>query len=395
MTESLARTPLHAWHAAHGGRLVDFAGWSMPVQYASIAGEHTAVRTAAGLFDVSHMGRLRFDGEAADGTETTAFLDGLLTRRVSDMKTGQVRYSLVTNDSGGILDDVLVYRLQDTSTSGQGKKTYHLLVVNASNRQKIIDWIAPRLKANQRVCMSDITLDWAMIAVQGPKALKLVQPLVTLDRLATPLEMMRYYQCVEATITCGDVAAKAIVSRTGYTGEDGWELIVEAKGAEAVWTAILAAGAADGVIACGLGARDTLRLEAGMPLYGHELTESINPFEAGLNFAVNLEHRTFPGHDALVPLAGEASLPRRVGLSFDAKRVPREGYNVLSGEQAGSTEIVGRVTSGTFSPTFERPLAMAYVGPQFAEVGTDLAVDIRGKAEPCKVVPLPFYRRGH
>lgn len=385
MTESLARTPLHAWHAAHGGRLVDFAGWSMPVQYASIAGEHTAVRTAAGLFDVSHMGRLRFDGEASDGSDTTSFLDGLLTRRVSDMKTGQVRYSLVTNDAGGILDDVLVYRLQDAA-----KKTYHLLVVNASNRQKILDWLAPKLKRNIRVCLTDATFDFAMIAVQGPKALKLVQPLVTLDRLATPLEMMRYYQCVEAKISFGGASAKAVVSRTGYTGEDGWELIVEAKAAEAIWTTILAAGAADGVIACGLGARDTLRLEAGMPLYGHELTEAINPFEAGLNFAVNLEHRTFPGHDVLASAATDASLPRRVGLSFDGKRVPREGYNVLNG-----TEVVGRVTSGTFSPTFERPLAMAYVGPQVAEVGTELAVDVRGKAEPCKVVSLPFYRRPH
>jgi aminomethyltransferase len=385
MTESLARTPLHAWHAAHGGRLVDFAGWSMPVQYASIAGEHTAVRSAAGLFDVSHMGRLRFDGVADDGADTTAFLDGLLTRRVADMRTGQVRYSLVTNDAGGILDDVLVYRLQSPE-----KKTYHLLVVNASNRQKILDWIAPKLKENERVCMTDATLDWAMIAVQGPKALQFVEPLVVLDRVATPLKMMRYYQCVEAQIAFGGASAKAIVSRTGYTGEDGWELIVEANAAEAIWTVILATGAADGVIACGLGARDTLRLEAGMPLYGHELTESINPFEAGLNFAVNLEHRTFPGRDALVPAATNAALPRRIGLSFDGKRVPREGYNVLNG-----TDVVGRVTSGTFSPTFERPLAMAYVGPQFAEVGTELAVDVRGKAEPCRVVSLPFYRRGH
>jgi len=394
MTDSLAGTPLHDWHAAHGGRMVDFAGWSMPVQYASIAAEHAAVRTAAGLFDVSHMGRLRFDGIADDGSDTTAFLDGLLTRRVSDMKTGQVRYSLVTNDAGGILDDVLVYRLQNAEG-----KTYHLLVVNASNREKIIAWIKPRLAGNDRVCMSDATHDWAMIAVQGPKALKLVQPLVALDRVATPLAQMRYYQCVEARLDYGigkgQGSAKAVVSRTGYTGEDGWELIVEAKAAAAIWARLLADGAGDGVIACGLGSRDTLRLEAGMPLYGHELTESINPFEAGLNFAVNLEHRTFPGRDVLVPLAGDATLPRRVGLSFEGKRVPREGYQVLSGTEVGNTGIVGRVTSGTFSPTFNQPLAMAYVDPQHAEIGTELAVDIRGKAEPCKVVPLPFYRRGH
>jgi aminomethyltransferase len=389
MTDSLAGTPLHDWHAAHGGRMVDFAGWSMPVQYASIAAEHAAVRTAAGLFDVSHMGRLLFNGTAEDGSDTTAFLDGLLTRRVSDMKTGQVRYSLVTNDAGGILDDVLVYRLQSAE-----KKIHHLLVVNASNREKIISWIKPRLAGNDRVLMTDATHDWAMIAVQGPKALKLVQPLVVLDRLAPPLSSMRYYQCVEARIDYGigkgQGSVQAIVSRTGYTGEDGWELIFEAKAAAAIWSRLLADGAADGVTACGLGARDTLRLEAGMPLYGHELTESINPFAAGVNFAVNLEHRSFPGHDALVPLAGDPKLPRRVGLSFEGKRVPRENYQVLSG-----SEIVGRVTSGTFSPTFNQPIAMAYVDAQHAEVGMQLAVDVRGKAEPCKVVPLPFYRRGH
>ena len=173
MTETLARTPLYDWHAAHGGRLVDFAGWSVPVQYSSIAAEHTAVRTAAGLFDVSHMGRLRFDGRAGDGSDTGAFLDSLLTRRTADMQTGQVRYSLVTNEAGGILDDVLAYRLQNAAGGG-----YHLMVVNASNRAKIVDWLTPRLRDFPDVRMTDVTLDWAMIAVQGPLARELVAPLV-------------------------------------------------------------------------------------------------------------------------------------------------------------------------------------------------------------------------
>lgn len=374
MTETLARTPLYDWHAAHGGRLVDFAGWSMPVQYSSIAAEHTAVRTAAGLFDVSHMGRLRFDGRAGDGSDTGAFLDSLLTRRTADMQTGQVRYSLVTNEAGGILDDVLAYRLQNAAGGG-----YHLMVVNASNRAKIVDWLTPRLRDFPDVRMTDVTLDWAMIAVQGPLARELVAPLVE-----APLDKMKYYQCVETRIA----GHGGIVSRTGYTGEDGWELIVGGRAVIGIWEQILAAGAERGVMACGLGCRDTLRLEAAMPLYGHELSEAINPFQAGLNFAVNLEGREFPGRAAIAPLKDDPRLERRVGLRFDGKRVPREGYPVVDGSQT-----IGRVTSGTFSPTFNCPLAMAYVDAEHAAIDRELGVDVRGKVEPCRVVPLPFYRR--
>lgn len=376
MTAPLAQTPLHDWHAAHEGRLVDFAGWSMPVQYGSISDEHTAVRTAAGLFDVSHMGRLRFDGRAPDGSDVASFLDGILTRRTTDMKPGQVRYSLVTNDAGGILDDVLISRLQNAAGG-----TYYLLVVNASNREKIVAWLTPRLKDAAGVRMTDATTMWAMIAVQGPIARELVQPLVE-----APLDGMKYYTCVETRIA----GHGGIASRTGYTGEDGYELILGANAAVGVWQAVLDAGASRGAKACGLGARDTLRLEAGMPLYGHELSESINPYEAGLGFAVNLDGRQFPGRDAIAPLKTNTTLPRRVGLSLDGKRVPREGYPVVSGGKP-----IGHVTSGTFSPTFNRPIAMAYVEPSVAEVGTKLAVDVRGREEPCTVTALPFYKREH
>jgi aminomethyltransferase len=378
MTESLARTPLHDWHAAHGGRMVDFAGWSMPVQYTSIADEHTAVRTAVGLFDVSHMGRLRFDGTAASGVDVAGFLDSVMTRRIGDMQLGQVRYSLVTNDAGGILDDVLVYRLQDAAGV-----PYHLVVVNASNRKKIVDWLQPRVADAEGVRMLDVTHEWAMLAVQGPAAREIVQPLVE-----APLDKMRYYQCVETRIRGQGTAGPGVISRTGYTGEDGWELIVGAKVAQSVWDKLLADGAKRGAMACGLGARDTLRLEAGMPLYGHELSEDVNPFQAGLNFAVNLEGRDFPGRAALLPTQSNSRLQRRVGLSFEGKRVPREGYPVVVGDKT-----VGRVTSGTFSPTFQRPIAMAYVDSEFDKIGAELAVDVRGRAEPCRVVPLPFYRR--
>jgi aminomethyltransferase len=369
----LLETPLHDWHAAHGGKLVDFAGWSMPVHYGSIVAEHRATRTAAGLFDVSHMGRLRFAG-AGGGS----FLEQLLTRRVADMVVGQVRYSLVTNEAGGILDDVLVYRLAD-----QGGLSLHMLVVNASNRQKILNWVRFRLSGREDVLLNDVTRETAMFAVQGPLALKLVQQLTSAD-----LAAMKYYHGLQA-----DVAGQpAIISRTGYTGEDGFELTVSADAAVAIWEKLLAAGKDRGVMAAGLGARDTLRLEAAMPLYGHELSEEINPIEAGLGFAVNLENRTFPGRDAIAKIKQAPLQHVRVGLELAGKRVPREHYPILQGPESGRVQV-GEVTSGTFSPTFDKPIAMGYIRPDLVKPGTELFVDIRGQAEPARVVKLPFYRR--
>lgn len=364
MTAAL-KTPLYDWHVAHGGRMVDFAGWSMPVQYSSIVAEHQATRTNVGLFDVSHMGRLRFDGAGA-----REFLDGLVTRSTGDLQPGRIRYSLVTNDSGGILDDVLVYHLQDAAGG-----SYYLMVVNASNRQRILDWIRPRLDKARDVHLSDVTFDWAMIAVQGPRALPAAQRLVEAE-----LHRLKYYQAAESLIA----GHGGIVSRTGYTGEDGCELIVGSGAVAGVWEALIAAGGA----AAGLGARDTLRLEAAMPLYGHELSEDINPFQAGLAFAVDLEGRTFPGRDALLQTKVDPRLPRRVGLAVDGKRPAREGNAILLDGRP-----VGRVTSGTVSPTLGRPIAMGYVEPEAAAAGTRLSVDVRGQALCARVVELPFYRR--
>lgn len=365
MTTQLQRTPLYDWHAQHGGRLVDFAGWSMPVQYSSIVAEHQATRTAVGLFDVSHMGRLRFDGPGA-----ADFLNGLTTRRVGDLKPGRVRYSLLTNESGGILDDVLVYRLADAA--GQ---PYYLMVVNASNRQKVVQWIEPRLADAPHVQFTDVTHDWAMIAAQGPKALSAAQPLVELD-----LSRLKYYQAAETRIA----GHGGIASRTGYTGEDGCELIVGSAAAPAVWEALVAAGGT----AAGLGARDTLRLEAAMPLYGHELSEETNPYQAGLAFAVDLDGRAFPGRDALARLKDDGRLPRRVGLQLEGKRPAREGHLILD-----ENRRIGAVTSGTLSPTLGRPIAMGYVEPQSAAIGRTLQIDVRGQMLPAKVVELPFYHR--
>lgn len=367
MTTDLLRTPLHDWHVAHGGRMVDFAGWSMPVQYTSIADEHNATRNAVGVFDISHMGRLQFLGP-----NVAKFLDSVVTRRIADLKPHQVRYSLVCNEDGGILDDVLVY-------GGDGPRPYSM-VVNASNREKIVAWLNSQSQS-QEIAMADDTLRTAMIAVQGPKAIGLLQPFV---ELPTPLSSMRYY-----TFASGRVGgADTLVSRTGYTGEDGIEIICDAERAPAIWDQIIEAATTVGGMAAGLGARDTLRLEAAMPLYGHELSETINPIQAGLNFAVNLGGREFVGSKALEQFAADKSQPVRVGLQLDGKRVPRQGCPVLHGN-----EIVGEVTSGTFSLTFQRPIAMAYVRPTAQAVGTRLAVDIRGTQHAAVVVPLPFYER--
>ncbi len=371
MSSSLLKTPLYDWHATHGGRLVDFAGWSMPVQYGSIVAEHNATRTAAGLFDVSHMGRLRFTGTGA-----AAFLDSLVTRRVVAMPIGQIRYALVTNERGGILDDVLVYHLAHADGG-----SYHILVVNASNREKIVAWVEKHLAGRDDVKFADITVETAMIAVQGPLAIELLQPKTELN-----LGEMKYYHGAESLVA----GRSAIVSRTGYTGEDGCELIVPAGAAREIWEGVLVAGQGRGVIAAGLGARDTLRLEAAMPLYGHELSEDINPLEAGLEFAVNLKDREFIGSRALGEVKRDGIKRVRIGLELAGKRVPREHYAIYAGADA-----IGETTSGTFSPTLQKPLAMGYVPPQFAALGGELQIDIRGAKEPARVVKLPFYKRSH
>ncbi len=371
----LAQTPLHDWHAAHGGRLVDFAGWSMPVQYGSIVEEHRATRTAVGLFDVSHMARLLISGPDAG-----PFLESLLTRRVGDLKPGQVRYSLVCNESGGVLDDVLAYRVEVPSSDLLGFG----MVVNASNREKIIHHFQQHA-SDCDVAIDDVTTKYAMIAVQGPLAIELLDPITSCE-----LTSLRYYTGEVTTFTtAGGHGIECYLSRTGYTGEDGCELICPAEAAVDVWQTLHDLAQPVGGGAVGLAARDTLRLEAGMPLYGHELSEQRNPIQAGLSFAVNLKDRAFVGRDALLAASKDPTQPLRIGLQIDGKRAAREGATVLQGDQS-----VGEVTSGTFSPSFDRPLAMAYVKPSAASVGDHLAVDIRGKMAPAVVAPLPFYERG-
>lgn len=380
MDAPLLQTPLYDWHVANGGRMVPFAGWAMPVQYTSIIQEHLAIRSSVGIADISHMGRLRFEGPGA-----AVFLAELLTRRVADMELGQIRYSLVTNDEGGILDDVLVGYYHNSH--GQ---PFFLVVVNASNRAKIVNWVhahLPKERAElpgREIIWNDVSRLWAMFAIQGPRSIELLQPLVDVD-----LQAMRYYRGAQSPILHPAAQRQgAIISRTGYTGEDGFELSIGASIAHDVWEVLMEMGRPLGIVPAGLGARDTLRLEAGMPLYGHELSEQVDPFQAGLGSACHLAGYDFPGRDALLRIQSQPPKMVRIGLEMSSKRAARQDCPVLAADRP-----IGHVTSGSYSPTLDKSIAMAYVAPDWAQPGTELQIDIRGRLESAQVVKLPFYSR--
>jgi aminomethyltransferase len=353
------RTPLFDWHQARGARIVDFAGWDMPVQYNSIVEEHQAVRTAAGIFDISHMGRLSFAGDG-----TLGLLQQVYTNNVATMKDFQARYGLVCNEKGGVRDDVLVYRWPYG----------YAMVVNASNREKIVAWLNQH-KADRNVEITDRTYATCMVALQGPQAVEMSKGLTPADS-----GQLAYYFATATTYQ----GKPCIVSRTGYTGEDGLEFIVPAELGVTLWEELLKRGAKP----CGLGARDTLRLEAAMPLYGHELSEEIDPFQAGIGWAVKLGKGDFIGRAALDARREGNSFQKRVGLMLAGKRIAREGAAVLH-----QGREIGKVTSGTFSPTLNQSIAMAYVDPLCTQKGFSCEVDIRGKTEPAQVTALPFYSR--
>jgi aminomethyltransferase len=358
---TLLRTALYDWHLAQGARIVPFAGWAMPLQYEGIVAEHLAVRKEAGMFDISHMGRLRCWGAGA-----TQLLDYVCTNAIAPMQAGQVRYSLLCHERGGVLDDVLVYRWAEEEYS---------LVVNAANRDKVLAWLEQH-RRSAAVQIQDETLATAMVAVQGPAAAAAVA-----DLFADDLRRLQYYFACRTW--CGSTAVWA--SRTGYTGEDGFEIVLAAGAALELWERLRGRG----VKPCGLGARDTLRLEAGMPLYGHELTEEINPIQAGLGWAVKFRKGDFIGRSALEQARQDRTLPVRVGLEIEGRRAARMGHRVLSAEG----QAVGTVTSGSFCPYLELSLAMAYVLPDYAAVGTPLQIELPGTVLRAAVVPLPFYKR--
>jgi len=354
------KTPLCDWHRAHQGRLVDFAGWAMPVQYSSIIAEHEAVRKQVGLFDVSHMGRLEFNGE-----EAMDLLQRSTVNDVSLLSNNQVQYSLMVDDLGGTIDDVLVYRMHSDRWA---------MVCNASNR----DAVLARLHAlnNNNARIDDTTLSTAMIAIQGPEALKIVS-----EKIDPKAGDIAYYHFRDLLYD----GRPSRLSRTGYTGEDGFEWIIPADKALSAWENLIAAGA----LPCGLGARDTLRLEAAMPLYGHELSLTIDPFSAGLGSFVKLDKGEFAGREALTRLAA-APLKRRVGLVLEGKRAARQDCPVML-----DGEPVGLVSSGTFSPTLQKPIAMALIDRSIAwpPVQGSLSVDIRGTVATAEITRLPFYKR--
>ncbi len=362
---ALLKTPLHDWHHTHGGRLVEFGGWSMPVQYTTIIDEHRAVRDRAGLFDISHMGRLDFSGP-----DVASWLDLATTNRVTRLEPGKIQYSLMVDDHGGVIDDILVYRLPSGSYS---------IVCNASNRLKVVAQLA-KVQGTFEAKLIDQTEATAMIAVQGPAALAIAQ-----RHIDAPLTDIPYYGCTTGTM----LGVDTLISRTGYTGEDGFELILPAAKAEAAWDALMDAGRVFGLQACGLGARDTLRFEAAMPLYGHEMDETVHPYAAGLGWAVKLDKGAFIGRDSLRQHK-KAPGRTRVGLALGGKRIARQGYPVRAGVDG---PVVGVVTSGTFSPTLNQSLAMALVATDHSALDTSLVVDVRGNLETASVVPLPFYKR--
>ena len=375
MTEKY--TALYEEHKRLGASFTDFGGWQMPLKYSSELAEHHAVRTAAGLFDLSHMGEVQVTGPDAG-----AFLDYALTGKLSAVKVGRAKYSLITGVGGGIIDDLISYRLAGDS---------YLVVPNAGNAPVVAAELAARA-AGFDVRVHDASADTSLVAVQGPNAEAIVLALVPADQ-APVVTGMKYYAAdtvdLAVSAEAGTRTLNLLLARTGYTGEDGFEIYVPNDDAAALWSALLAAGAKHGLIPAGLACRDSLRLEAGMPLYGNELSLDLDPYAAGLGGVVALSKEgDFVGRSALEARKQQAPARRLVGLKGSGRRAGRSHYPVLS-----NGGVVGEVTSGAPSPTLGYPIALAYVDTAFAEPGTELQVDLRGKPEPFTVVELPFYKR--
>lgn len=392
------RSPLHDRHVALGAAFTDFGGWQMPVRYASDLAEHHAVRQAAGLFDISHMAEFLVTGEPSG-----AFLDYALSGDHSGMRVGKAKYSLVLTEDGGIVDDVIVYRTAADR---------YLVIANAGNRDAVAEALALRAARapvaasflaeprrggavrsfalvpgiSDTAQIEDVTDQLALIAIQGPASQDIVAATPDIEDVSPPLADLGYYAWA-----AGSFAGEPLfIARTGYTGEDGFELLVPHRAAGALWDALLAAGEPYGLVPAGLAARDTLRLEAGMPLYGHELSRETAPAQAGLARSVAEGKPDFVGKTA--PQASDVGRRVLVGLVSEGRRAGRAGYPLVDPSVDGAP-VVGEVTSGALSPTLGHPIALAYVEPALAEPGTALAIDVRGTLIPASVTTLPFYRR--
>ncbi|PGT87611.1 MULTISPECIES: glycine cleavage system aminomethyltransferase GcvT [Bacillaceae] len=364
MTE-LYRTPLYDVYKNYGAKTIDFGGWDLPVQFSSIKEEHEAVRTKAGLFDVSHMGEVEVRGE-----DSLAFLQKIATNDVSLLKNGGAQYTAMCYEDGGTVDDLLIYKKADHN---------YLLVINASNIEKDVDWLTANTFGD--VSIKNVSNDLALLALQGPFAEKVLQTLTDID-----LSEIKFFKFRDEINIAG---VKALVSRTGYTGEDGFELYCAANDAVTLWGKILETGKEDGVLPCGLGARDTLRFEATLPLYGQELTKDITPIEAGIGFAVKPNKEAdFNGKAVLKDQKENGAARKLVGIELIEKGIPRHGYEVfVNGEE------VGVVTTGTQSPTLGKNIGLALLKTEFTELGTEVEVQVRKKRLKAVVVATPFYKR--
>lgn len=362
-TTDLKRTPLHRAHVEAGGRMVPFGGWDMPVQYSDgIISEVRAVRNSAGMFDVSHMGRVEFSGPGA-----VPFLDTVLSADVAALREGRSKYHVICNAEGGIIDDAMVYRLAEDRC---------LLVVNAGNADAVMEWLTPRAREHGGVEIDIITDRVSMIAVQGPNAVETVDRLSSID--VTSVRRFRIGEAQVAGIPCR-------LARTGYTGEDGFEIMPPAERAAELWQRL----ADEGVQPCGLGARDVLRLEAGLLLHGNDMTVENNPFEAGLDRFVHLDSPGYVAADALRRIRDEGTPRVLVGFNMIGRGIPRHGLDI---QEDG--RVIGQVTSGTHSPTLDANIGMGYVERQYAEPSTRFEIDVRGRLVEAEVVPLPFYSPG-
>ena len=356
------KTPLYDCHVACGGTIVPFAGFLLPVQYPTgIIAEHNAVRTAAGLFDVSHMGEIVFSGKDA-----LKNLNYLMTNDFTSMVDGQVRYSVMCNEQGGCVDDLIVYRFNEEK---------YWVVVNAANRQKDFEWMCSHVTGD--VIVEDISDSVALLALQGPSAKEILLQLIPENELPA-----KYYT-FRKDVMIGSM--KCLVSQTGYTGEIGYEIYLSHDDAPSLWTLLLETGKSKGLIPCGLGARDTLRLEAAMPLYGHEMDDRITPLETGLNFAVKMKKDDFTGKKAM---ERDAPAIKRIGLKVTGRGIAREHQDVYAGDT-----LIGHTTSGTHAPFLKVPIAMALVTAGSVETGMTVEIDVRGRRVTAEVVPLPFYKR--
>ncbi len=362
----LKKTPLHARHRASNARMVPYAGWDMPVEYSGITAEHLAVRTRAGLFDVSHMGEIELAGANA-----LAAVQRISSNDASALQVGQAQYAGLLTPDGTFVDDMLVYRMAPS---------HFLLVVNASNVAKDFAWIREQIAGLGDAVAIDSSSRYALVAIQGPAAREVLQPLTGVD-----LAGLKYYW-----FGYGEVAgARATISRTGYTGEDGFEIFVPPNMADAVWQALLESGRSADVIPCGLGARDTLRLEAAMRLWGNDIDESTSVLEAGMGWIVSWDKGDFIGRERLAEQKARGVERRLVGFEMLDRGIARHGYAVVDGDRR-----VGVVTSGTQTPYLKKAIGLAYVPKDRAAAGTEITVDIRGRGSKARVVPLPFYRRG-